>query len=374
MSEASPLIVYDRSRVVQDWKCPRSRYYNYEYAGKGIVPRSTSLPLYMGISIHDALSVLASSTRDGNPIPVDDLATAAYKQLFDALTEDGISSGDTILFAKEQATLCEGLIRGFVKHVWPRLLEKYPKIILVEAEIAHKHGGLTFMSKPDLVLGNDEENVYIEYKSTSSKKEGWINSWSTAVQLHSTVVAIKETYGIDVNSVIVQGLYKGYEAYGKQSSPFCYAYLRKGHPPFSQDELSYIYQQGYKRTPVWELPGGIKKWVEDMPDAILTDQFPQTAPIYIKEDLVEAFFKQREIREHEIARSQAELASSQSQEETAKLLDATFPQRFDQCVPSFGFPCPYNKLCHGFSQDPLQEGFDWRTPHHTTEELSRVMD
>lgn len=360
---------YDRSRVVTDWKCPRSRYWNYEYNGRGVVTPATSLPLWMGITIHDALAALAILTKEGKDIPVDDLCNGAYKQMFQSLT-DGVNAYDVeaLQFAQEQSVLVEGMLRGFIKLKWPQLLAQYPRILYTESEMVYEHDGLHFMSKPDLVMANDEETVYVEYKTTSSKKDAWVNSWQTAIQLHSTIKAIETTHGIRCDAVVVQGLYKGYESYGKQSSPFCYAYKRSAHPPFSKEEISYDYKAGYRRTATWDLPGGVKKWVEDMPDVILGDQFPQTAPIYINDEMVELFFKQRAKREREIYDATNAILSSDDEAEVEELLNTHYPQRFDQCIPGFGFPCGYRTLCHGpQGRSPLDMGFVYRQPHHEPE-------
>src|SRR5205814_10201562 len=143
--------------------------------------------------------------------------------------------------------------------------------------------GMIFMSKPDLVLRHKEsgELWYVEYKTTSSKQDKWVNQWGTAVQLHSSIRAIEAALSEKVVGVIVQGLYKGYEAYGKQSSPFCYAYRRQGNPPFTKTETRYEYAPGFKRSPVWQLDGGVRAWVESMPEEVLTNQFPQSPPIYV---------------------------------------------------------------------------------------------
>jgi hypothetical protein len=248
-------------------------------------------------------------------------------------------------------------------------MQQYPNIKMLEQPLVYKHDGVGMMAKPDIVLSdNDGINVYVEYKSTSSKKDTWINSWDTAIQLHSTVKAIEAKLGEKVESVIVQGLYKGYESYGKQSSPFCYAYKRNGNPPFTQDQYEYAYKAGFKRYPTWQLPGGVKEWVETMPSHVLAEQFPQTPPIFINEPLIEAFFKQRAIREHEI------LTASQLMEkykddpgQVQYELDRVFPQKFDQCRPSFGSPCSYLKLCHGSVQDPIAQGYSWRDTEHQSE-------
>lgn len=365
------LVLYDRSRVTTDWSCPRKRYWQYEFGEKGIVGSNTSLELYTGTILHDGLAAIAGQQKDGIP-DIDLIATAARGQMLTALLADTSGEVGEVDFAHEQATLVEGLLRGFYRHVWPRLRTAYPTIVYIEEEMRFDHDGLTFMSRPDLVVADKDGNLwYLEYKSTSSKKEGWVNGWATAVQLHSTVRAIETTLGEKVTGVIVQGLYKGYESYGKQNSPFCYAYRRAGNPPFTQPDTRYEYVPGYKRFPVWDLDGGVTTWVANMPDDVLGDQFPQVPPIFVNEGLVNSFFQQRAYREHEIEMARDMLGHVPDEGEheynQVALLDAAFPQKFESCHPYFGRPCSYLRLCHGSVADPLQDGYTWREPHHALE-------
>lgn len=351
--------LYDRSRTTTDWTCPRRRFWQYEYKGKGVVSNNLSLELYMGSAIHDALAGIAQG------VDIDELAVAAQKQMFDILAKD--DDFDTITFANEQAALVEGLVRGFYRHVCPRLMASYPIILFVEEEMTFQHDGFTFMAKPDLVLqGTDGRVVYVEYKSTSSKKDTWVNSWDTAVQLHSTIKAVEATKGVKVDEVVVQGLYKGYSSYNKQNSPFCYAYSRGANPPFVTAEIGYEYKPGFKRTPVWEMPGGVKAWVAGMSDTMLADQFPSTAPIFIKDDMVEAFFMQRGYREGAIQMA-VDMMEGADADTTSSILNAAFEQKFEACSPAWGHPCGYRQLCFGQVDDPLTQGFSWRTPHHALE-------
>jgi PD-(D/E)XK nuclease superfamily len=345
----------DRSRTTTDWRCPRARYWGYEHGRWGIKPESTSLALSTGTIIHDALAAIATYTRDGEEVPIDTLGNLVFQQMELLLTPEDIVSTEAVAFAKEQASLAEGMIRGFYKYVWPRLLGQFPKIVAVEQEVEYTLDDSTiFMAKPDLLVEDHAGDlIYIEYKSTSSKQDKWINSWDTAVQLHSSIKAVEETLGRAPSYVQIVGLYKGYESYGKQNSPFCYAYLKKGNPPFTQDTIAYEFRSGLRRYPTWELSGGVKKWVEDMPDEVLGSQFPMTAPIMVNETLVETFFTQLRKREAVIAGGGD--------------IDEIFPQRFDQCVPSFGFPCEFRKLCHGGITNPLEAGFTLREPHHKRE-------
>ena len=362
----------DRTRTVQDWKCKRSRYLGYELGGKGIVKKGTSLELFMGITLHDALAAFAIMHSESGSIDIDTVASTARQQMFENLMAD---PGDTMMnealeFANEQATLVEGILRGFHRHVWPRLMLGH-KIVQVEGENEFnldQEGKFVFMTKPDLLLENsDSDLVYIEYKSTSSKKDKWINSWDTAVQLHSSIKAVEASQGRRPAYVQIVGMYKGYESYGKQSSPFCYAYKKSGNPPFTQDQVQYDYKAGFRRVPTWEMAGGVKAWVEGMPDNIVADQFPMTPPIMVNDALVDAFFRQRLVREMEIA-------DAMSQDIDEATLDRVFPQSFDQCVPSFGYSCPYKKICHGEVSEPLSQGYELRTPHHAREAEAQAND
>lgn len=363
----APLIVYDRSRTVQDWKCERSRLYQYEWDGKGVVLGTTFLELYLGTAIHDGLAAIAAQHVNGE-VDIDLIASTAYQEVFDSMLNQQVGEIGAEEFAAEQGTMVEGLLRGFYKGVWPKLMEAYPVIIAIEQEMRYDHDGLVFMSKPDLVVADKEECLwYIEYKSTASKKEEWINSWQTAVQLHSTCKAVEQSVGEPVTGVIVQGLYKGYKSYGRQNSPFCYAYHKAGNPPFSEDQFLYEYRSGFKRYPTWMMKGGVKGWIEGMHPDFLAAQFPQTPPIFINESLVNAFFQQRDYREHEIAEAAEWLNSHPNDEDRGLVLAQAFPQRFDQCIPSFGKPCPYRLLCHGGVTDPLNHGYTYRESHHALE-------
>lgn len=365
LTDGAPRL-WDRSRATTDWKCPRARYWGYEYLGRGLSPTSMGLPLYMGTAIHDALAGIATLTSQGemHMIDIDTIADTAYMQMCQALATDPTKES----YAREQASLVEGLIRGFYRHVWPSLMAQYPDILLVEQELTLEHDGLTFMSKPDLVLANESEVLYYEYKSTSTKQDKWVNSWQDAVQIHSTIRSIEAHLQRKVTSVIVQGLYKGYSAYGKQSSPFCYGYHRTGTPPFSRSETQYEWKSGLKKFPVWEMDGGVKAWVEGMPTDILSDQFPTSPPIMVRDDLIDRFFAQRAIREKEIDMAMGMLEFAGDDTEMAQnILDTAFEQKFDQCTPAYGFPCSFRVLCHAEPDNPLSAGFQLRESHHDLE-------
>jgi hypothetical protein len=378
MNQLSKIIrLIDRTRTVADWKCPRARYWGYEYKGRGITRGGLNLDLFIGIIVHDALAALASYALDGQTVPIDEVAQLAVTQLSDGLMEQagGVIDPDTQEFILEQTSLIEGMIRGFYKHTWPILMSQYT-IVCAEQDMDYRLGNdgsvdYIFMTKPDLIVEDKEGNlVYIEYKTTSSKKENWVNSWDTAVQLHSSIKATARSLDREVGYVQIVGLYKGWESYGKQSSPFCYAYKKSGNPPFTQEQISYTYKAGYRRTATWEMQGGVKQWVDEMPENVLADQYPMTPPIPVNDDLIEAFFRQRLLREKEIAIA----VNIGEYDDPVTGIDKVFPQRFDQCAPSFGYGCQFKKLCFGEVKDPLTEGYVLREPHHDQERIQLGLD
>ena len=323
----------------------------------------------MGIIIHDAMAAIALGK------PIDNIAQLAQQEMYQALVGEYQEFNDKEPYAAEQACLVEGLIRGFHKHVWPRLMAEYPTILYVEQEFLMRHnelgqidpeGSFGFMAKPDLILQDkDGMTVYVEYKSTSSNKEEWSNSWQTAIQLHSAVATVEHATGLEIDKIIVQGLYKGYMSrYNRQESDLCYGYFAPGNPPFTKDQWSYEWRKGYNKSAVWRREGGVKQWVADMPDHILSAQFPQVPPITLNRPLVETFFRQQANREGAIR--EAIVAP------TPEALDRTFPQRWENCIPSYGKPCGYRTICHGNVQDPLEAGFRLRRSHHDLEETQLV--
>lgn len=376
MSEQVEIIRHSRPRAEADWECPRQLYYLREFDGIGLSPDIESLEMFFGTSIHDGLAAIASMHPK---VDIDAIGEAAFQQVRENLLKNGEGTDEEIdNFASEQGCLAEGLLRGFYKQAWPALLRRYPKILAIEQDVIFRHdetgasnpdGRFEFHAKPDLILSTEDgsEVVYNEYKTTSNKKEKWINSWDKSIQAHATLAAINQTLGLDLTGIIVQGLYKGYESYGKLSTPLAYAYHRYGNPPFTQTETIYEWKAGFKKYPVWHLEGGAKKWIESMPEQVLLEQFPCTPLIFPDEDLIIKFFRQRANREMEIKEASRMILSKggftdptaiQKYQET--ILDINFPQHFNKCKPAWGFECAFQQLCHGGCNDPLKAGFTYR--------------
>lgn len=373
-------IFHSRPRAEADWECPRRRYWLYEFDGKGLNAEVESFEMFFGTTQHDGLAAIATFHRDQKgDVPIDLIATTAHQQMFEKLMNEGVGKPEEIEnFAREQAALSEGLLRGFYMHVWPRMMAEYPRILAIETDVSFRHnlsgeadpnGQFEFLAKPDLVMASEdmEQIIYREYKTTANKKEKWINSWDKSVQVHATRAAITQSLKIEPTGVIVQGLYKGYESYGKLATPIAYAYHKWGNPPFTKTETLYEYKPGFRRYPSWQLEGGVKKWVEEMPEDVIMEQYPCTPVIFPDDDLLTRFFRQRALRELEIASARQSLADIGPEAFKQQVMDTAFPQHNHKCKPAWGFECPMQVLCFGSINDPLKAGFSYRRPHHAAE-------
>lgn len=374
-------IFHSRPRAEADWNCPRYRYLSYHYDGIGLNANEESFDQFFGTTQHDGLAFIATQHRDNKgDVDIDLVAEAAGKQVRDQVLAETPGTDEFLEnFSNEQACLAEGLLRGFYKHQWPILIREYPKLLAIEADVSFRHdsngdsdpkGQFEFLSKPDLVQATDDESevIYREYKASgSSQKIKWINSWDRTIQVHATQNCIEQTLGIKPTGCIIHGLYRGYESYGKLSTVMAYAYHKQGQPPFTRTETAYEYRGGLKRYPVWLLDGGIKKWVAEMPDHILMEQYPVTPVIFPSEAITKRFFRQRAAREFEIASRAHQLAELDLKPEHREaIMDSTFPQHTHKCKPAWGFECPMQVICFG-DVDPLKAGFTYRTVHHEAE-------
>ena len=378
----SILIYHSRAKAEKDWECQRKRFYSYDYFD-GIVKDNLTLDLFIGTVLHDGLAAIATAHRDTGKVDIDNISTVSGKLVADTLKEyhgqsftDGVlpEVSTEYLHALEQSTLVEALLRGFYKHQWPAIIAEYNVIVASEKETIFPHdisgklnlkGPFVYCAKPDLLLEGPAGKVYFELKSTGNKKVEWMTSWNNAPQVHGTAKAIEFTFKEAPLGTIVQGMYKGSTMYGKFSSPLVYAYASKGNPPFTKGSTSVEFKYGLKRTPVWELDGGLKQYLELFTPEQLSEQFPQTPIIFTKEDMATDFFRQRALREANVALAKFALETTESEGEKLHIMDSVFPQSFSKCTPSFGFECEFVKLCHSpLGKDPLSYGFIQKNKDH----------
>ena len=328
---------FSYTRCAADEECRRKRYLSREWGGTGLQPIHAGWALVHGNIVHKALEDLGKTGS---------IDFAKYRE---KTQTEALASGMDIHKSRDWAALVEGALRGFVRAVWPQLMSEY-EIIGTEKWIQYDlPNGFRFRARQDLLLKNkfDGHVLLIDYKNTSSTKPQWIASWSKSVQLHSSMYALKQSEGIDVQRAMVIGLYKGYKNDKKhiQQSAFNYGYVNREFSMSPQYSYEYQRSKGWEQFSTFEEFDDLSAWIGNMPAETLAEQFPQTGPIFIREDIAETWFRQQLIREAEVDEGVQLLHSSTSVEEITAILDKYFKQNFSHCEPAYGYSCEFSPLC-----------------------------
>src|SRR5262245_47884340 len=124
-------VIVSRPRAEEDWKCPRRRFWRYEYKGQGIVLSNTSLELFIGTIVHDSLAGIAKG------LDIEDICQALRTQAESSIREVVEDSDDADSFVHEQSCLVEGLVRGFHRGPWQYIKSNYPEIVAIEQDMIY---------------------------------------------------------------------------------------------------------------------------------------------------------------------------------------------------------------------------------------------
>jgi hypothetical protein len=352
MTSPSDPIITDRTSIETAWECEQKLYWYKLYGGTGVTPIEEPDYFRIGRDIHVDMEKLASAA---------DPASMAEQIVVERLAEHAGTTDPLVL--EPLYRHCGWLLAwGWWKE--PLLRSQGWATEAIEYELVFERDGVQVSCIPDRILYNASrgKRVYREYKSVKDATPGWIAYWPFAIQCHLGIAAYQEDTGKEVDYAIITGLKKGFEKDGKLRHPYVWAYSDgAGH-----------YQEGWGRglvlQPIWEKEGGLIQWVRELGPEVGLSQFPESAPIFLQNRLLDAVIAQTKRREgrYEGIR-QAEEAGPGSQA-------GEFEQRFTKCRPVFGSPCAYLACCHNatIGADPLGSGiYRVRVPHHDLERIAR---
>lgn len=199
-----------------------------------------------------------------------------------------------------------------------------------------------------------------DYKNTSSTKPQWIASWGRSVQMHSSMFALNQSTDIKVERCLVVGLSKGYkdEKLKTQRSPFNYGWVNREFGMVPQYSYEYQRSKGWELFSTAEEFEDLEEWVAKMPQSLLSEQFPTTAPIFYREDIAQEWFNQQLIREAEVGDAAEMLQKATTVEEITAVLRKAYRQNFSHCKPAYGYGCEFEELCWipHVQADPLASG------------------
>jgi len=350
MSETKPLRLFSYTRASSDEECRRKRYLSREWGGTGLQCIRDAWPLLHGNLVHKALEDYAKTS------------TVDFTALRATVRQAALDSGMDQIAARDWAALVEGQVRGFIRSVWPLLMAEYD---LVEAEKWIEldcPGGFKFRARQDLLLKSKFDGHYcmVDYKNTSSTKPQWIASWGRSVQMHSSLYAINHSADIHVERCIVIGLSKGYkdEKLNTQRSIFNYGWVNREFGMVPQYSYEYQRSRGWELFSTAEEFSDLEEWVAKMPKELLSQQFPQTAPIMYREDIASEWFAQQLIREAEVANASEALQKATTVDDIKGILRAHYKQNFSHCKPAYGYGCEFEELCWipHIEADPVGSG------------------
>lgn len=306
-------------------------------------------------------------------------------------------TGNDFLVA-EQLCLLEGLVRAWNAVRLPALRREYD-VVDVEKEIAWDvTPDIRLMVRMDAVLRRKVDGLLFvkDYKTVSAIYDDFGKKFEHDSQLLCYTLAAEAIYGEPIGGLLMEGVIKGKRAKDRasyspyrdeiiQQSALCYAFKSPTKDGFPLYERSW--SRGAEKIPVWEMPGGIERWLAtewsplDMQELFVT-------PLAIKpmrRDL-ERWQRQTIAQELRIQQDVAEaeglfnaLLTCTDDDETAekiwdqyqRVLDSLFPQNHNHCFRYFGYPCAMERLCftEAVENDPLNSGFyETRIPHHPTED------
>ncbi len=431
---ATPLLFFS-SRTARDnyFFCPRFRYLNGHWGptGYGIQPQKQSIPLATGGRVHDVFKPILEWVRDHDAPPPESVVSQAAVDALTTYREDvrtkGLSywqEGDAAFtqMIRENENLIVGLPMLWVTHQLPILLQDW-RIVLVEprevsvyqctcglgdgippweAHVERACEGIGLQTGPDFVSQNrhaPDTYRYDEFKTRGGYlTDSWAEAFHTRVQIQLGTIGVEQKHGIQIEEVYLHGLSKG--KYSKsqelgeyQDSRLCWAWLKPGEPPVSQDEWGYEYEwwevdpetganrkrrlgKGYKRAWVGDYPGGLPAWIQQLPEATVAKMLRTIGPIPRNPMAKSAALRgwihlETGIRDNlrQIHEALATVGFDWTHDTVQNLLDAYFPHSWD--CQRFGarYRCAMVPICHhepGW-QDPFSLNYVNRRPHHPIE-------
>ena len=334
----------DSSRVAAEWVCPKSRYWGYEYAEKGLTPVESNPDLSFGLAIAEQVQRLRTNQPLVNPPG----------------TQEGV--------------LEMGLLLAYAARIWPTWLAEFD-VVATELEGQYAlSSDVRYMARPDAVLRRKHDHTIwvLSDKTTSLDSQRFTQLWDKHAQNHAECVCVEEQLGVEVAGFYTQGWQKGYKKAGTIYSPLAYAWhsqvAKEGYTEGSRkSDWRSTYMYGWTRRLVKDYPGGIAAWVAQLPLATVLDQFPVAGPIPLRRDLVDTYFEQILAREMAVA-------AAHWHHHGQPMFDTThlYPQHFANCdeYGKYRRPCEFKSCCWAptVGRDPVGSGlYQMRVPHHAVE-------
>lgn len=406
----------DRSRYEKGIeKCGRERYLSFHSGpnGYGMARKKLSMPLIVGIPVHEALATILTGMQGTDALPTEGLIRAAikvqvddYKVKVEKFGVEQLAEMDPTYVAhtiQEQTALLTGMVWAWVIETLPYIHEKY-RFVSIEREeelvldctcgVGDKIGtfddhearecqGIGVMSRADAIgeLRQSPGSYGLhDFKTTSYFSERWENEWETKLQFAMSVMGAERRFGAEFHEHYIHGLSKGGRYKTKdpetgqktgpkyQNSPFCYGWRRMGNPPLEPDDWKPTYKwiddqgkerrcgKGYDRTPVWDFPtpegyDPVEYWVRMLPDFARREQLKLVGPLNRQRVMIESMGRQIVGEERRWQTVLFELYEASSAIGPGYWTDTSFRELLDKLIPQ-------SWACRRFGKEHRCE-FEW---------------
>ena len=372
---------FSRSHQIAYHFCPYSCYLRYYADGKGYEPKRLNVELATGSLAHDMIAGVLRHVKEAGLIPSEnDLSTylemALQKYKKETLAR-GFDIEDTDFELMRQGCLVEGMVRGWIKLRLPILLERF-EIVSVEEEWEiplDEDGEIVDMERIDSVWRDRITGDLwpLELKTTGMVDDNWLEKWRYDSQtLKHSWATSRKFPNENVGGVLLEVFYKGVkrkdEGRDIYYSPFLRAYVKRGIPPFDENEMNWDSETGRKKG--WEVVNRWE-WKEswDIPNEILAAQF-FNIEIYRSDEEIEIWRRQT-LLEQLLLRNAVNRDIEYFDEESDKfIMDMYFPKRLNaQCYSNqYRKKCSYLDVCFKGIDPKESDDFMVRIPHHAGEE------
>jgi len=410
------VVLTSRSAIETFQRCPRKRFLEYHYDGRGIVPAVSYAPFSVGSAVHHGIELMLRGQSVDTAVTE---ALAGFPEEF-----PGYQPG-------EQRALAEALIRVADIVIVPWINREYEILSIEQEELFVLEPGIELMGRCDLVVVNKQDRgiSIINFKTTSNhptsdgraesaiyhtlqgvtesmivsqrlreehyKLRQAIDSLAAAANNIKGVSVIRSAHGyVDK---LMEHLMKAYDAFSTQVKSVRFVFLIKGSSRWQYDEegnrkfrityspliRAYMNSSGeyahtfnlpdgkrlgrdWRPVNVWDTIG-VQKWISMLANGEVQ---PELGDIIRRQVFIpyESYVKDWELEEvHKMILKQ----EHQVMEMLKDGMEA-FPMYRHSC--DYPTTCHYQDICYGKEQDPIGSGkYQYRVPHHSTE-LERIND
>lgn len=182
--DLNQLLLIDRSAIETWRRCPRKRFLNRHYGGRGIVRKGKDIPMATGTELHKAVGHILWMWKEGKYNERDTLNTAlglAKGDYGKLVQEKGLrGKGTETDYRKEytyleQVNLVEAMVRVWHLREFPRITRRFDvlevereKLVPLDIQVGGKY--LYYQSRTDALLRDKENGDCLVYSLKTAKE------------------------------------------------------------------------------------------------------------------------------------------------------------------------------------------------------------